>query len=126
MKKISLKVNFKDKRGIIVDLLSKKNINAITYLTIKKGFVRGNHFHKKTKQWNYIISGKMRLIGQFSNKVKKYKILKKGDLFLSEVMEKHALVGVTNVELLVFTQGPRGGKEFENDTFRLPDDKKLI
>ena len=36
MKKIKIKVNHKDKRGIIIDLLEKKNINAITYITQKK------------------------------------------------------------------------------------------
>ena len=48
----------------------------------------------------------------------------KGDLVASEPMESHALVGVTNCELLVFTKGPRGGKEYENDTYRL--DEKLV
>ena len=33
MKKIKIKTSFKDKRGIIVDLLEKKSINAITYIT---------------------------------------------------------------------------------------------
>ena len=50
--------------------------------------------------------------------------MKKGDLVASEPMESHALVGVTNCELLVFTKGPRGGKEYENDTYRL--DEKLV
>ena len=58
----SLKTNFKDNRGIIVDILENENINAITYITIKKGKIRGNHYHKKTYQWNYVISGKMKLI----------------------------------------------------------------
>ena len=34
-------------------------------------------------------------------------------------MEKHALVGLEDSEMLVFTEGPRGGKEYESDTFRL-------
>ena len=42
------KINNKDERGIIKDLIQKKNINAITYITINKGKVRGNHYHKKT------------------------------------------------------------------------------
>ena len=49
--------------------------------------------------------------------------MSKGDLIASEPMESHTLVGVTNCEFLVFTKGPRGGKEYENDTFRLK--KKL-
>ena len=59
MKKIKTSINFKDHRGVIIDLIQKENINAITFITINKNKVRGNHYHKKTYQWNYIISGKM-------------------------------------------------------------------
>ena len=62
MKKLKIKINFKDNRGIISDILENENINAITLITIKKGKVRGNHYHKKTYQWNYIINGKMKLV----------------------------------------------------------------
>jgi mannose-6-phosphate isomerase-like protein (cupin superfamily) len=105
---------------VIIDLLQKERINSITYITILKGAVRGNHYHKKTYQWNYIISGKMKLISK-KNKIKKIAVLKKNDLYLSEPMEHHALVGITKCEVLVFTRGPRGGKEYESDTFRIKD-----
>jgi hypothetical protein len=36
-------------------------------------------------------------------------------------MEHHALVGLTKCEVLVLTKGPRGGKEYESDTFRIKD-----
>ena len=56
----NFKINYKDDRGIIKDLI-KKNINAITYITINKNKIRGNHYHKKTTQWNYILSGKLKV-----------------------------------------------------------------
>ena len=62
MKKLKIKINHKDIRGIISDILENENINAITLITIKKGSIRGNHYHKKTYQWNYVISGKMKLV----------------------------------------------------------------
>ena len=71
MKKIKIKVNHKDKRGIIIDLLEKKNINAITYITQKKGKIRGNHLHKKTIQWNYLLKGKLKLVTKKKNSRKK-------------------------------------------------------
>ena len=37
MKKIKRKISFSDKRGFIIDLLVKKNINAISLITQKKG-----------------------------------------------------------------------------------------
>jgi len=119
MKKINLKIAFKDKRGIIVDLIENEKINSITMITLKKGAVRGNHYHKKTWQWNYIISGKMRLFAKMGNSKIKKLLLKPGDLALTVPNEKHALVGIEECKTLVFTKGPRGGKNYESDTFRL-------
>ena len=119
MKKIKLKINHKDKRGIIIDLLKKKKINAITYITQKKGKVRGNHFHKKTIQWNYLVKGKIRIVTKKNNDNIKRMTLTKGDLVVTSFNESHAIKAITDSEYLVFTQGPRGGKEYENDTFRL-------
>tara|TARA_X000000950_G_scaffold205530_1_gene247247 strand:- start:23841 stop:24215 length:375 start_codon:yes stop_codon:yes gene_type:complete len=120
MKKLKIKVNHKDHRGIISDIIENENINSITLLTIKKGKVRGNHYHKKTFQWNYIISGKLRLVIK-KNGIKKSIILSQDDIAVTVPFEQHALVGLTNCKVLVFTKGPRGGKEYESDTFRLKD-----
>ena len=119
MKKIKTKINFRDHRGVIIDLIEKKKINAITYITQKKGKIRGNHFHKKTIQWNYLLNGKIKIITKIKNKPIKSIILKKGDLVVTTIKESHAIFAIKNSEYLVFTQGPRGGKEYENDTFRL-------
>ena len=119
MKKIKTKINHQDKRGVIKDLLEKKNINAITYITQKKGKIRGNHFHKKTTQWNYLIKGKIKIFAQKKNKKVKKIILSKGDLVVTSSNESHAIIAIQHSEYLVFTQGPRGGKEYEKDTFRL-------
>ena len=124
MKKLKIKVSFRDNRGLIIDLLEKKKINAITYITQKKGKIRGNHFHKKTIQWNYLIKGKIKIVAKKFNKTIKKRILAKGDLVVTEAKESHAIIALNDSEYLVFTQGPRGGKEYENDTFRL--EKPLI
>ena len=119
MKKIKSKINFRDSRGFIIDLLEKKNINAITFITQKKGKIRGNHFHKKTIQWNYLIKGKLELLTR-KNKQKIIRtLIKEGELVETSKNESHAIKALKNSEFLVFTQGPRGGKEYENDTFRL-------
>ena len=119
MKKIKRKINFSDNRGFIIDLLEKKNINAITFITQKKGKIRGNHFHKKTIQWNYLIKGKLELLTR-KNKQKIIRtLIKEGELVETSKNESHAIKALKNSEFLVFTQGPRGGKEYENDTFRL-------
>jgi quercetin dioxygenase-like cupin family protein len=119
MKKINLGISFRDKRGDIIDLISKEKINAVTLITFKKGAVRGNHCHKRTTQWNYVLSGKIKLLAQMPGKNVAEIIAKKGDFVVTFPGEKHALIGMKTSELLVLTKGPRGGKEYENDTFRL-------
>ena len=119
MKIIETEVNHRDDRGSIMDLIEGANINAVTFISFKKGAVRGNHYHKQTTQWNYVLRGKIRLVAQAGDQVPEEAILESGGFAVTEPMEKHALVGVEDSEMLVFTQGPRGGKEYESDTFRL-------
>ena len=118
MKKLKIKINHKDNRGIISDILENENINAITLITIKKGSIRGNHYHKKTYEWNYVISGKMKLVTKKKG-LKKSVVLSPGEIAVTVPYEHHALVGISSCKVLVFTKGPRGGKEYESDTFRL-------
>ena len=47
--------NFKDKRGEIIDIIENEKINSVTIITFSKGAIRGNHYHKKTIQWNYVL-----------------------------------------------------------------------
>ncbi|TSA55954.1 MAG: cupin domain-containing protein [Methylophilaceae bacterium] len=119
MKIIDTLINFEDSRGKIIDLVEKRNINAITFISFNKEAVRANHYHKKTTQWNYLLKGKVRLVTQFGDGPIEEFTLGPGDLVLTAPMEKHALVGLEDSELLVFTEGPRGGEEYESDTFRL-------
>ena len=119
MKKIDYQVAFTDDRGNISDLLENENINAITRITIIKGAVRGNHYHKNTWQWNYVVSGRMKLIVRMPDQEPTEIILGPGELAVTDPYEHHALVAIEDCDILVFTKGPRGGKEYEADTFRL-------
>jgi hypothetical protein len=46
-----------------------------------------------------------------------------GDLLKTEALEKHSLKTLEDSIFYVFTKGPRGGENYENDTYRL--DKPL-
>ena len=52
-----IKKNFEDNRGIITDIITKERIDYVTIITNKKGSVRGNHYHKETIQYLYVIEG---------------------------------------------------------------------
>ncbi|WP_064693423.1 cupin domain-containing protein [Rhizobium aegyptiacum] len=119
MERISLAPAFKDARGEITDLLENETINAITRITFSKGAVRGNHYHKETTQWNYVISGRIKLVSQLPGEPVVEVVMNPGELVVTKPHVRHALVGLDDADLLVFTKGPRGGKEYESDTFRL-------
>lgn len=124
METIKLSVAFSDQRGQIIDMIENADINAVTLVTFKKNAVRGNHHHKLTTQWNYLVSGKILIRSQKPSEGSVDTIMSKGDFVVSAPNERHALQALEDSELLVFTQGPRGGKEYESDTFR--DENPLI
>lgn len=119
MEQIKLVTSFCDDRGEIIDMVENETINAVTLLTLKKGAVRGNHYHKKTYQWNYLLSGKIKFFSQIPGEAVKVSIMKKGDFILTKPNERHAIIGMEESELLVLTKGPRSGTEYESDTYRL-------
>jgi quercetin dioxygenase-like cupin family protein len=110
-----------DHRGCITDLISDDDINAVTLITFKKGAVRANHYHERTIQWNYVISGEILLVTQVPGAEKKERALKKGDFAVTREGERHALQGVTDAEVLILTKGPRAGTQYEKDTFRMEE-----
>lgn len=124
MNRIPLTVNFSDERGAITDLIEAEEINAVTLVTFNKGAIRGNHFHKQTVQYNYLLRGSIELVTQAPGGQRQCTVLGAGELAAVGEMEHHALRALTDSELLVFTRGPRGGKEYETDTYRL--DSPLI
>jgi dTDP-4-dehydrorhamnose 3,5-epimerase-like enzyme len=122
MKKIRIKIAFKDHRGTIKDLFYKENINHVAHIaTEKKGVVRGNHYHKKTTQFMYMISGSLnywyKKLG--SNKPARVVRVIKGEIIKTPPKEIHALTFDEKNEFIVFSRGLRGGKDYEKDTFRV-------
>jgi dTDP-4-dehydrorhamnose 3,5-epimerase-like enzyme len=121
MKFKKLKINFKDSRGTIKDIFYKKNIQHIAIISSKPNVLRGDHYHKKTTQWMLITKGSLEYwYKPLKSKAKsKMKLLKVGDLVETPPNEMHALkIGKNGNEFIVFTIGKRGGKDYEDDTFR--------
>ena len=125
-----LKVNFKDKRGKIIDIFVSSPKEHCTLVTFNKGAVRGNHFHKKTIQYTFVIEGKLLLMSQKVNQEGKLtgnpkkKIILKNFLVVHKQNYAHAFKALKKSKVLAFADGARAGKKYEKDTFRLS--KKLI
>ena len=119
MNKINVSVSQCDRRGDIIDLLENEAINAVTIVTFTRGAVRGNHVHKQTTQWNYVMEGRVRIVSETAEGCRHEMTMQPGDLVVTDPNVAHALEGIEASKVMVFTKGPRGGKEYESDTFRL-------
>ena len=115
-----LKINHRDARGSIKDIFARVVIDAAVFITSRKGAVRGNHVHKKTHQYDYVLTGSLLVMSQKGERGKKTKtILKAGELMHHPPGERHAYKALEYSEFLSFTRGPRRGTEYESDTYRL-------
>lgn len=119
------KKNHNDKRGYILDIFVNEPKDHCTIVTFNKNSIRGNHFHKKSKQYSFILEGKLNMYvanvdkkGIIKNKITK-KIVKKNDLIIHKPYEAHAFKAIISSKMLAFADGVRGGSNYEKDTFRL-------
>ena len=108
-----IKNNFEDERGVIRDILVKEKIDFVTIIFSKKNSVRGNHFHKETVQYLYVLEGSVLVASKFEGKEIEKKILTEGDLLLNEPFEWHAIKSIEDSKLLILTRGLRGGKDYQ-------------
>ena len=121
MKVDRIKFTKKDDRGEITDIMVKENIEFVTLITSVKGSTRGNHYHKETDQWVYILEGRMKMLTQMPDGPVATTFLEKGDLAKTGPMERHAMIAIEDSAFMVFTRGPRGGSDYETDTYRLSE-----
>ena len=114
-------IKHSDERGEIIDILSKEAVEYATLIHSVKGAVRGNHFHKETLQWIYLISGKLEVRYRMPGDPVQSRVIEAGEVFLNEILEHHAVEALEDSTFMVFTRGPRGGDDYERDTFRLAE-----
>ena len=114
---------FEDERGKISDIFYKKNINHVAIIHSEPNVMRGNHYHKESTQHMLITKGSLEYwhkpLG--STEEAEYVLLEEGDFVSTPPNEIHALNIVEDNEFIVFTEGVRGGKDYESDTFRLDE-----
>ncbi|HJO88115.1 MAG TPA: cupin domain-containing protein [Alphaproteobacteria bacterium] len=111
--------DFEDERGSITDILRQEPIDYVTIITSKKGALRGNHVHKETVQYVYVMEGKLKALSQMPDEPVCTTVLEAGDLIVNVPNEGHAFEALEDTTFLVLTRGPRGGENYEDDTFRL-------
>ena len=110
---------FQDARGVITDILDGVRVECVTVLGTRKGAVRGNHYHKKTTQYLYVLAGRFQAFEQRAGGPVKRRLLKAGDLWITPPRVRHAVLALEDGMLVACAHGPRAGKDYENDTYRL-------
>lgn len=108
-----------DVRGTISDILEDETIEHVSIITTLPGAVRGNHYHKLTYQWLYILEGRMKIATREPGGAVSTAVVEVGDVLHTGPMEEHATVALEPTTMLVLTRGPRGGRDYETDTYRL-------
>jgi len=101
-----------DERGIIDDLIVTET-GAVTHITFKKGAVRGNHYHKKTIQSDFILSGRLLLVTQYGEVE-----VNAGETHVHKPGVKHAYKALEDSEMVSCVYGPRKGEDYSSDTFK--------
>lgn len=120
------KINFKDARGTITDIFINAPKDHATLIFSKKGAVRGNHYHKKSTQYTFVVSGQLIMLSRKMGQKKVYKhVLKPNDLMIHGPLEAHTMIARKKTVFLAFADGLRGGKNYEKDTYRLDKPLKI-
>ena len=113
-----LGVSFTDTRGSITDILEEITTNHVGLITFNKGAVRGDHYHKKTTQYDYILEGKIKV------QIRKLKksapitshIIAQGDLIIIPPGYVHTFTALTESVMIDCANFPL---KQDKDTYRV-------
>lgn len=122
MKITKIKVATRDSRGDISDIFYKHPIDHVAIINSRRGVFRGDHYHKFTTQHMYMTRGSLkyyyRKTNEGNDRVKSI-VVKEGEMVTTPPNEVHALEILENNQFVVFSEGKRGGKDYESDTYRV-------
>lgn len=113
-----------DQRGSIIDMFYDENINHVAIVTSEPGALRGNHYHKQSTQHMLMTKGSLEYWYKplNSDEAAKMVVVIEGDIVSTPPNEIHALkICPEGNQFIVFSEGVRGGMDYEEDTFRVAD-----
>lgn len=119
----------RDDRGLIADVFYNASVQHVAMIESVPDAVRGNHFHKSTTQHILVVQGSLQYwftqVGDapdtWSGSSATFVDVRVGDLVTTPPYEAHALkIGPAGCVFLALSQGLRGGRDYEQDTFRVP------
>lgn len=102
MKILEPEFNHSDARRSITQLFTHE-FKQVNVYEAKQGAVLGNHFHKQTIEFFYIISGTIDYNLE--------KLVEEGEIFVVYPEERHTITCVTDVKLMTFLTKPYSHQE---------------
>ena len=111
-----------DSRGSIVDVFYNDNIEHVAVVDTEPNQLRGNHYHKQSTQHMLMTKGSLEYWYKpvDSDEPAEMVVAEVGDIVSTLPNEIHALViREDGYQFIVFSEGVRGGMEYESDTFRV-------
>jgi len=114
-----------DERGIISDILNEK-INHVGLITTEEEAIRGNHYHKLSTQYSYILSGKFEVLISPTNNPKDIKkiILNAGELITIPPKIIHRFKAIEKAVMIDMISESREDEGFEKDVVRIKIDEE--
>ena len=115
-----IKPAYTDERGSIADILNEK-VNHVGLIVTEKDAIRGNHYHKLSRQYTYILSGKFEVLiakSSFPEKVKKI-ILESGEIIIIPPGIIHRFKALEESNMIELTSESREENAYEDDVVRI-------
>lgn len=111
---------FQDGRGTITDLLNEK-INHVGLIVTEKNYIRGNHYHSKSTQYSYILSGSFEVLTAKFDRPHDITttILNQGDMIIIPPNVIHTFKALEKTVMIDMVSESRDGSKFEDDVFRI-------
>lgn len=111
--------NFVDERGKFIGIVQGEEWKEINYIESSKGSIRGNHYHKETKECFFIIEGRIRVsLHDLVSNSKRIFIVKKGDILIINTNTLHTFETLVNSKWINMLSKPMN--EGSKDFYRLP------
>jgi len=111
---------YHDERGAIVDILNE-SVNHVGLIKTKRGNVRAKHYHKKSVQYSYILSGKFEVILAKPDNLKEVEriLLNSGEMIIINPNIVHVFVALEDSDMIDIISLSREGTSYEDDVVRV-------
>lgn len=111
----------RDTRGVIADVFFNRSIDHVAFIESTADAERGHHYHKESTQHILILDGELEYWYRGVDETEAKSVIAKfGDIITTPPFEVHHLkIGSNGNKFIVFSEGIRGGSNYESDTYRV-------